>query len=253
MTGLWHARLWRFDELPSTNAWAIEHASQLQHGDIILAEAQTAGRGRLDRSWWAAPGKCLTFSLVLNDPDLIPWASNLGQTAACAVWDALAAYGIAASLKWPNDVMVMDRKIAGILVEQAAAPAQFVVGVGLNVNLSAADWADTGVERPAIAMSEAAGRRFQIDEILRTVMTHLATRIEATQASGPGELWDLWARHDWLAGHAIRVTGTGQAPLQGQYLGLDTLGRLRIRLSTGEERALWTGDVEHVRREHPYC
>ena len=247
MIGLWDGRVRRFDELASTNTWAIEHAGQLQHGDVVWAVAQTGGRGRLDRAWWAVPGNCLTFSVMLHHPDLVPWAANLGQAAACAVWDTLASYGIMARLKWPNDVIVKDRKIAGILVEQAGG-SQFVVGVGLNVNVSASEWAGARVDRPAIAMSEAAGHAFELDLVLRTVVKHLATRIEATQASGPAALWELWACQDWLAGQAIQVTGTSVVPIQGQYLGLDNLGRLRLQLPTGEERALWTGDVEHVRR-----
>jgi BirA family biotin operon repressor/biotin-[acetyl-CoA-carboxylase] ligase len=247
LTGLWGGRVWRFDELPSTNTWAMDHAAMLQHGDVIWAVAQSAGRGRLDRTWLAAPGKCLTFSLVVAAPEFVPLAPNLGQLAAWAVRDTLLGLGVAdIRLKWPNDVMVGEAKVAGLLVEQVPEPVLYVLGVGLNVNMTAADFAAAKLDRPAASIREAVGHDCDPRAVLKELLANMAARLDQARHEGTGPLWEMWARHDWLRGRSIRVTGMGRQ-IEGGYQGVDRDGRLRIRGADGREQALWSGDVERVR------
>jgi BirA family biotin operon repressor/biotin-[acetyl-CoA-carboxylase] ligase len=247
LTGLWGGRVWRFDELPSTNTWAMDHAAMLQHGDVIWTAAQSAGRGRLGRAWMAAPGKCLTVSLVVAEPEFTILAPNLGQLAAWAVRDTLRDLGVAdVRLKWPNDVMVDERKAAGLLVEQVSEPALYVVGVGLNVNMTATDFAAAKLDRPATSIRESLGRECDPGVVLKSLLANMEVRLDQARHEGTGPLWKMWGRNDWLKGRLIRVAGMGKQ-IQGEYQGVDGEGRLKIRSADGQEQALWSGDVERVR------
>lgn len=236
-----------FSSLPSTNTWALEHAGDLQHGDVVWARSQTAGRGRLDRSWVAPAGTNLTVSVVLHDAALTPLAANLGQLAACAVVDTLTEVGIKAALKWPNDVMAADGKLGGLLVEQSGRDGLFVLGIGLNVNVTLAELTAAGLDRPVTSMRDLTGRTFDLEEVLRILLRNLGERIEAVRSKGLGLLWEMWGRNDWLSGRRVRVTGPARA-VEGTYVGLDRDGRLRIRTDAGLEEVLWTGDVSIMAR-----
>lgn len=242
----WGGRVLQFDELPSTNTWALDHAGEIRHGDVVWALRQTAGRGRLGRTWVAPAGKCLTFSLVLAGERLSPVAPNLGQIAACAVRDALESLGVDCRLKWPNDIMTGDRKIAGLLVEQDSSRPFFVLGIGLNVNMTPGELQDERIGRPATSMLQVAGHAFDAGAVLGALLVNLAASIEELERSGCASLWRRWAQHDWLTGHRITVSGPEQQ-FEGEYRGVDEAGRLRIRTSSGEDRAFWTGEVERVK------
>ena len=239
------ARLLAFDELPSTNTWALGTLVGLRNGDVVWTRRQLSGRGRLDRKWCSVSNGSLTFSVVLRDKRLIPFGPNLGQLAACALLETLSEQGVDGRLKWPNDVMVGDRKIAGILVEQAGSDGDFVVGVGLNVNLSGADLAGFALDRPAISLQLATGRRVDEEGVLACLLVAFSRQVSGVMAHGLVQMRDVWERHDWLAGREVRVMGNGQV-LEGRYLGIDEAGRLRIRLASGIEEECWTGDVERV-------
>lgn len=246
LKGLWTGRLLVFDALPSTNTWMLEHAGELRQGDVVWARAQTAGRGRLTRTWLAMPGRSLALSCALTEAPFRSLGPNIGQIAACAVAETLAGFGLAAALKWPNDVMVADRKIAGILVEQADVPPALVLGIGLNINGSDDDFKAAALDRPAIAMQAAAGIPFDVTAVLRALLGQLQAWLDRAAVAGLAPLRERWAASDWLAGHIIEVQ-TAAGPVTGRYAGLDELGRLRVTRAGGEE-ALWTGDVVRVRR-----
>jgi len=240
--GLWGRRLLRFPALSSTNTWAAEHIDELGHGDVVWALTQTAGRGRLDRVWLAPTGTSLTVSVVIEDIALTPLAANLGQLAACAVLDTLSEKHIPGALKWPNDVMARDCKVAGLLTEQAPRSGAFILGIGLNVNTTAVELAKAGLDRPVTSMRDLAGHEFDLAETLQVLLRNLARGIDEARAHGLVYLWETWKQHDWLSGRQVSVMGHGRQ-IQGTYLGVDAEGRLRIRNGVGAEEVLWTGDV----------
>jgi BirA family transcriptional regulator, biotin operon repressor / biotin---[acetyl-CoA-carboxylase] ligase len=246
LSGLWHGRLLRFDSLPSTNGWVLSNVTDLRHGDVVWALEQTEGRGRMGRVWLAPAGKSLTFSVVLQDPSFVPYAANLGQVAAWAVQGVLAQFGLAAKLKWPNDVMVRDRKVAGVLCEGQAASAAFVVGVGLNVNVTQRDFRAAKLDRPATSIAIAKGRSFKLDCVLGLLLPALQSALTTTTRQGLTPLLEAWALHDWLAGREIDVRCATES-WRGRYLGLGPDGCLRLLDSAGQEHSLWTGDVERIR------
>jgi BirA family biotin operon repressor/biotin-[acetyl-CoA-carboxylase] ligase len=223
----------------------MERAAELGHGDVVWAANQTAGRGRMDRTWLAAPGRSLTFSVVIRDPGFAGLGASLGQIAACAVADLLDAHGIMPALKWPNDVLVDGNKIAGILAEQDSAHGIFVLGVGLNVNLTPEELAAAKLQRPATSLQLVTGRDWDCATLFPLLLRCLEYRLNEARDGGLGPLWKAWVRLDWLKGRRVCLSAADRQ-VQGECLGIDTEGRLRVRTATGQEEAFWTGDVERV-------
>lgn len=161
-------------EATSTNDVARD--GSFGHGDVVVAEVQTAGRGQRGNRWESTEGENLTFSMVLK-PTFLPVANQflLSEAVALAVADALAEYGIAAQVKWPNDIYVDGRKIAGILIENdimGATMSRSIIGIGLNVNQTTFD---PSLPNP-VSMKIAACRDFDRREVLDRVIMALAMR-----------------------------------------------------------------------------
>ncbi len=149
-------------------------------------------------------------------------------------------------VKWPNDVMVDDCKLAGILVEQGKGGGDYVVGVGLNVNLTAEDFTEVGLDRPAVSMRVVTGKLYDVEKVLAVLAKRFSGWVQRAREEGLNPLWAVWGRHDWLAGRRVTVAGV-DGVVEGAYLGVDEIGRLRIRTIAGAEERFWTGDVERVR------
>lgn len=163
-------RVYIYETLESTNTFLKERQAAFPDYSVVWAKTQTRGRGRFEREWRAAPGRDLTFSILLPLADLsadrragIP---NIPQAAALAVCRMLQKNGLNPAIKWPNDVLAGGRKICGILCELVRRPPAdaMVVGVGINLNSSAAELASVG--RPATSMALASGRVFDPQAVL---------------------------------------------------------------------------------------
>ena len=176
----------------------------------------------------------------------MPLGPNIGQIAACAVTETLAGFGLRSLLKWPNDVMVQDSKIAGLLVAVAETPAASVLGIGLNVNGAASSFRCAGLDRPATSMEAAAGRAFAVADVLARLLVSLQPWLERAAAEGLAPVRAAWASADWLEGYDIEAH-TAAGVVAGRYAGMDALGRLAVAGTNGET-TLWSGDVERVRR-----
>lgn len=244
--GLWSGQVRRFESLESTNTWALEHFAELNHGDVIRTDCQTAGRGRFNRAWLASPGRSLTVSVVIKGSPWLALGPNLGQIAAAALARMLHQHGVRALLKWPNDLMVNDRKIAGILVERADVGDGFVVGLGLNVNVTGEELDRAQLQRPATSMLEAAGHSIDLDQVCGILVRELEKGLGEVHEQGLALLWVEWSRGDWLKGRSIRLAGVDGELAMGEYLGISPEGGLRLRTLEGYEKVFWTGDVERV-------
>ena len=245
--GLWGGRLLTFPALPSTNRWALDHAPACGDGDVIRAVRQTAGRGRLDRTWIAPGARSLTVSVVLRHSDRVSPAANLAQVAALAAAGTLQGYGIDVRLKWPNDVMVRGRKIAGILAEGTPDAGPVIVGIGININVSREDLCQAALDGTATSMAIERGRLCRTEHVLRAFLRELEKELDATAERGLPYLLEAWAHKDALAGQHIEVR-TADGTQRGRYAGLADDGRLRLIDATGREHLFWTGDVSRVRR-----
>lgn len=247
-------RVARLAETGSTNADARAGAvsGTLDAGDVLVAELQTAGRGRLDRSWISRPGTGITFSALLR-PVGVPDArwGWLPLLAGLAVLDAAttAVAGVRCGLKWPNDVLGADgRKLAGVLCERVDGPAGplAVVGIGINVSATAAD-----LPVPeATSLALAGGTDLDRDRLLTAVLDALGARSAAWSAAG-GDAERCGLAADYRAasatiGAAVTVTRADGSRTDGTAVGLDANGALRLDAG-GAEQVVAAGDVTHVR------
>lgn len=211
-------------ETSSTNDRARELAAAgAPHGTLVTAGAQSAGRGRQGRAWSAQPGQALLCSLVLRG------AAHLLPLAA-AVATAEATGREEAQIKWPNDILLEGRKVAGILVEGRPQEGWAVCGIGLNVAVRTADLPPELRDRAGTLGLEAAG----VEEVLQRLLAALARRL----ADPPAALLDAWRARDALAGRPVRwAAGAGVAR------GIDGEGRLVIERSDGGRLTLDAGEV----------
>jgi BirA family biotin operon repressor/biotin-[acetyl-CoA-carboxylase] ligase len=217
----------------STNRVVAERAAGgAAEGLVVAAERQTAGRGRLDRSWEAEAGAALLVSILLRPAGLRPSRFYLLTAAAgLAAQEACRQVGgFTPDLKWPNDLLLGERKLAGILAE-ATGPA-VVVGMGLNVHSAPADgaWAD-----------EAAGRRIDRSEFLAAWLNGLDHHLGNWDA-----VLSAYRRACSTIGRAVAVELAGDRVV-GTAEDIDDDGRLVLRVAGGARVAVASGDVIHVR------
>jgi BirA family biotin operon repressor/biotin-[acetyl-CoA-carboxylase] ligase len=231
----------------STNADLAALARQgAPAGTVLVAEHQTSGRGRLDRRWTAPPRSALTFSVLLRPRDVPPtrwpWLPLL---VGCAVVEAVRLTTKQdAKLKWPNDVLLNGKKLAGILVERSDEAA--IVGIGLNVSLRAEELpTDTATSLTAEAGDEAEIDR---DPLLRAILRALGALTEAWQdaAGDPVGLRESYKARCATLGRRVRILLPDRT-VEGKATDVDTDGRLVVELDNGDKKEFGAGDVVHVR------
>jgi BirA family transcriptional regulator, biotin operon repressor / biotin---[acetyl-CoA-carboxylase] ligase len=227
--------LWRdvavVPQTGSTNADLLERArAGAAEGLVLVAEEQTAGRGRLGRSWSAPPGAGLIFSVLLRPAG--------GVAVAAAVRDQAS---VPASLKWPNDVLVGERKLAGILAE--AHGDAVVIGVGLNITLSQSELPVPTATSLLIEDAASTDRA----ALLAAILTELGGWYQAWRADpdAPGLRAD-YLRWSATVGREVRVELPGGTQLSGTAEDVDEVGRLVVRTPDNLVR-VGAGDVVHVR------
>ena len=227
------------DAVDSTNTVLAERAAAgAPGGTVIAAEWQRGGRGRLGRAWHAGAGEALTFSLLWRFPRGSGALSGLSLAIGVALVRALAAAGVpAAALKWPNDVLWRGRKLCGILTElagDALGPTAAVIGIGINVRLSAATRAR--IDQPVTDIETACGRAPDRNELLAGVLIELGDVLEAFAREGFAPLRAEWHRVHAHQGKRVTLTlpdGTRQA---GRALGVAEDGSFLLETRSGVKR-----------------
>lgn len=237
-------RLRRFDEIDSTNRYALDAArAGTAAGLVVIADHQQAGRGRRGRAWTAPPGSSLLVSVLLRPRLAADEVHVVTMAAALALVDAVRLVaGVDADLKWPNDLLVDERKLAGLLAEvditAGGVVRAVVVGVGCNVTW---EGFPSELEDTATACDREAGRHVERAALLDGFLAQLAARIE-TLDTVPG---DYRARLATI-GRQVRVELTDRT-LEGVATGVDDHGRLVVQPSAGPSVTVAAGDVVHLR------
>lgn len=204
-------------------------AAGAPHGTLVTAAEQSAGRGRQGRSWVAPPGRAVLMSLLLRD--LGEHDAALPLAAAVAVCEACeAAAPVRCAIKWPNDIWIERRKVAGILVEGRPQDGWAVLGIGLNVALRPEDFPDE-------LRGRATGMGLEPDDVDR-VLAELLRHLEARLAQPVAAMLGDWRARDVLHGREINWNGGS-----GTAEGVDDAGRLLVRTPTGEIAELDAGEV----------
>lgn len=240
-------RILRYESLPSTNTEVARLAQQgAEEGLTIVADEQTAGRGRLQRSWSSPKGAGLYCSVLLR-PEFAPdrWPL-LTFVAALATGDALLeASEINTDIKWPNDLLAGERKICGILAEAIETPAGRAVVVGIGINLTEDAFPR---ELTNVATSVAReGRRPEREALLAALLKALARWYALLHESeGAVKIVAAWAsRSSYAAGKLVQVTN-GDEVLEGVTRGVENDGALRLETAGGMQ-LIRAGDVTRVR------
>ena len=232
-----------FEETASTNDVATRLGREGHAGGLLVfAERQTAGRGCFGRRWDSAPHAGLWFSLLLRPAFATPlWVRITTWAGVCVAAAIERATGLAAQVKWPNDVLVGGRKVAGILTECSSDTARgmfAVVGIGVNVNHEAmpAELADR-----AASLRQCAGRAFDRSALATAIVTELAARLPDLDASFSSILAEA-AQRSAILGKWIRLDAAG-AVFEGHAESLDAEGNLLLRLADGSLRTMTAGEV----------
>jgi len=237
-------RIEHFDEIDSTNTWLSARALEgAPEGTVGVADFQSAGRGRLDRRWESPAGASLLCSIILR-PDVGP--DQLQLVVACVALAARAAMvrlsGVRPSLKWPNDLIVDDAKIAGLLAEIVSVNERLAVVVGIGVNLT-----HEGPESVrSTSLRAESGVTISPPALLDILLDELETRRTLLDsAEGQASLRDEYQRALETLGQVVRVERAHDVVV-GRALSVDEYGQLMVEVD-GKEVAISVGDVVHVR------
>lgn len=232
------------DHCESTNtALARQAEAGAPHGTVLLAEWQTAGRGRFDRRWSSAPGAGLTFSVLWRFEKGAALA-GMSLVVGLAIADALRVLGLReVRLKWPNDVLVRRRKLAGVLTEirgDMLGPCAAVIGIGLNVRLpqSTID----AIDQPVTDLARSGLDNLDRNAILGAVLSGLASALDRFGREGFAPFRREWQAHCASLHRPVRVVLPDGGVVRGTMLGVDVQGALRIEVD-GETRRVFSGEL----------
>jgi len=256
----WHfdtARIGRrvlvYDELGSTNAHAaaLPGDAAALDGLVVVAENQTAGRGRFGRVWRSRPGGALLLSVVLAPPAELRRPSILTAWAAVAVGEAVRELaGVQARIKWPNDLLVRGKKVCGILIEQGAAGGsgfRTVVGIGLNLNQTAAEFAAAGLP-DAASLATSTGRDTDLRAAADAVVRHLDAEYACLLAGERVAVEADWKWRVGLLGRHVVVSLTDGTTHRGRLRDM-SFDALHLEQSDGSESVIIPERVEQVRED----
>ncbi|HEY0329389.1 MAG TPA: biotin--[acetyl-CoA-carboxylase] ligase [Rhodopseudomonas sp.] len=234
-------------EIDSTNRAMIELGRHgAEHGTVLVADNQTAGRGKGTRAWYSQHGGSLCVSVLIRTRRGLQDAPQLALLGAVALWEAIADQtGVVAGIKWPNDLLVGGRKICGILAEARTDPdgeLDFVVlGFGLNVGIAQAEFPQA-LRHSATSLSTLVGRAVDPVGLLNGFLDSLQVWLPLWEDVGVAAFAATWTRHAEHLGQIVRITD-GDEPLTARLLGLADDGALRILDETGSIRLVHSGEI----------
>jgi BirA family biotin operon repressor/biotin-[acetyl-CoA-carboxylase] ligase len=234
----------------STNTVAMElEDKEAIHGTVVIAESQTGGRGRMGRTWVSPPGGNIYLSVLLR-PSLnardAPVLTILAAVACCrALKDST---DLPIEIKWPNDLMISDKKVGGILTETKSMGGMIlyaVLGIGINVNLDA-DHFPPEIRTIATSLRNETAQEFSRTILIANVLNELDSWYTLFTERGKQPLLDEWRRLSSTLGRPVEVT-VGKEVVEGVAEDINGEGMLVLRLPSGTTTVISAGDVTHVR------
>lgn len=239
-------KIYAYDSLDSTNDLAKKLASQgAEEGTVISAENQLKGRGRMGRPWVSAPGSGLWFTVVFR-PEIKPYhASRLTFVIAVAVCIALRKItGLPVSIKWPNDLLLENKKISGILTEMSAEIDQInyvVAGIGVNVNQLEEDFSPE-IKKVAGSLAGFSGQKYRRAEILAEILKELEYRYLAFLNDGFPGIVSLWRELSCTLGEEVLVSSR-EEQFSGVAFDVNNDGYLLVKTADGDIKQVMVGDI----------
>ncbi len=257
----WELPLVLRDEVDSTNLEAkrLVRRGELLEGGIVLADRQTAGKGRLGRAWVAAEGKDLTFSLVFrNDLNRVD-IPKTGLAAALGICHALEKdYSIGARLKWPNDILIGGEKISGILSEYVTPEEFIIIGIGINVNSGKSNWSFSTITKPT-SLKITAGHELEREPLLASCAVGVQDFLTFAKWEYFTTFQTLYETRAFYDNMRVAVyldaynddestkdqsnSEAAKRVIEGIALGIDRYGVLQVRDDDGYDHIIRAGDM----------
>jgi len=246
----WLGKAYHYLEIvDSTNNYALQLASKgSPHGSVVVAEEQTQGRGRLRREWLSLPNRGIYLSLLLTNPLPLRVAPISTYVAALALAKVLRSkYGLPSAVKWPNDVLVRERKVAGLLTEMQSDQdfSRFIViGIGINVNFSREEMAGP-FRYPATSILLETGEPVKRQYVLVDFLSQFEKDYDNFATNGFSAISAELEDFSIILGKKITIL-CGEREISGKAMGFTPEGALLLLGSDGTRETVWAGDVTHV-------
>lgn len=238
-----------FDCIDSTNTWAKNHVSQFDPHQLtcITALEQTAGRGRFNRTWISPKGQniCATLVFFLPLPSGFSYVVNLGQILSLSCIAVLKKKGFALQIKWPNDLLLENKKIGGILCETVERDKDLaiILGIGLNVNVPSEILAT--IDQPATSLLENSGQYWELDSLLQALIEQFREDLAQLKEKGFAPFVSAYEEHLALKGEPI-VCFDGVQKFHGICESINADGTLNLRLKDGAFVILSAGEIQRT-------
>ncbi len=237
-----------FESIDSTNDY-LKSFKQAKEIKICIAEQQTLGRGRLSREWYSPFGKNIYLSCYYSFQKDVSELSGLSLVTSLAIINTLKSYGMNDHLyvKWPNDIIYLNKKLAGGLIEIQAEThgiSHAIIGLGLNVNMMNDEHA---ISQAWTSMQKILGKYIDRNELSARLIMNLLVYLQQFNARGFSPFMNEWVKTDCLTNQWVTVKNINQK-IEGKVTGINEQGHLLLRLENGKVRAFSSGDTSIVKR-----
>jgi BirA family biotin operon repressor/biotin-[acetyl-CoA-carboxylase] ligase len=233
-----------FDTLPSTNSYLMQNMGAKTHGTCVVTNLQTSGRGRRGREWQASLGASLTFSLLWRFQCGAAALSGLSLAVGVALIRSLHELGATeAKLKWPNDILVDQKKLAGILIElqgDMEGPSTAVIGVGINLQLP--ESVLQKIDQPATDLHQTLAHTINPNALMATLLKHLVDVLLTFERAGFDELRDEWTAHHAYHQQPVRMLMPDGSEVTGVVQAISENGSLMIETAKGMQKFM-SGEI----------
>jgi len=239
-------------QTPSTQTLAHQLAQEnTGHGTVVIADEQTKGKGRMDRPWQSTRNKGIWMSIVLR-PTIAPYlAPQLTLLAATVLADTIHEHtNVRPHIKWPNDILINNKKVAGILTEMQAEQDQIqyvIIGIGINVNQDYLDLPNANYKATSLKLETQ--KEWHMKQIVQSILEKLENQYLAYMDKGFPNVKDKWESYGYKIGENILVK-TLKDTWQGTFLGIAEDGALRVKTSSGETKKLYSVEIDWFKEEN---
>jgi BirA family biotin operon repressor/biotin-[acetyl-CoA-carboxylase] ligase len=238
-----------YQTVGSTNTVAADLAEKAEDGTVIISDSQKKGRGRLGRSWSSPPGKNIYMSITMKPQLDTQDATLLTIMSAVSCATALRNFtGLQVAIKWPNDLMVSEKKLGGILTEMKIEQGEIlyaIIGIGINVNIDINEFPED-LRKIATSLKHETGRPYSRTDIIARVLNETDTWYHVLQEYGSMPVLSEWKRLASILGKEVLITA-GKETLTGVAESVDDRGMLLLRLQSGELKRISSGDLTVLR------
>ena len=232
-----------FDELGSSNQWLLENLELLDAGEMLcVADSQTRGRGRAGRNWCSPPASNIYMSFTITTSSVAE-ISSISLVMGLALVKSLSDMGVSdLTIKWPNDVLLGSKKLAGVLIEAKPCNGGVVLVVGIGINVEMSPDVNLRSELGWVDLSAAGLSLVDRNDIVARVYSGCKQLTNEFMANGFASLREEWESYDAFKGKSVKVIDNDKVICEGEESGLDDSGRLLIKTDTGMQ-AVHSGDV----------